>query len=219
MSPARILFFLKEPRPGAVKTRLAREVGDQAAADLYRAMAEDTLEVLHSLQVPVPITVCFAPASAREAVLSWLGPGLDYAAQAGQGLGARMLAAFEQAFAQGAGRAVLVGSDLPDLPAGHLALALDWLSTGPAPVFGPAPDGGYYLAGFTPQSLTPAAFADIPMSRPDTLARTLAALSAQGLQARLLPEHADLDTLEDLHRLRASPGARRLRAVLERLGR
>ena len=154
MTSARILFFLKEPRPGAVKTRLAREVGDQAAADLYRAMAEDTLEVLrsHPVPVPIPVTICFAPAEARQAVMSWLGPDLDYAAQEGTGLGARMFAALKQAFDQGAQRAVLVGSDLPDLPGGHVALALEWLAAHPAPVFGPAVDGGYYLAGFTPQS-------------------------------------------------------------------
>jgi glycosyltransferase A (GT-A) superfamily protein (DUF2064 family) len=253
-SPERILFFLKAPRPGTVKTRLAAELGPEAAALLYRAMAEDTLAALHAAGAPV--TACYAPADAGPEVAAWLGPDLDYAPQRGDGLGARMLHAFEEAFARGARRAVLVGSDLPDLPPGRVAEALRLLAgdcgpgpdpvpvpvpvpglapmpPGPVPgpmppgpgrtpacgpVFGPAEDGGYYLAGFTPDSLVPECLTAPPMSRPDTLARTLAVLRARGVEARLLAAHADLDRPGDLARAAQSPGAARLRAALAGLG-
>lgn len=214
-----ILFFVKEPRPGAVKTRLARHLGAQSAARLYRAMAEDTLAVL--LGTGLPVTVCHAPAGAGAAVGAWLGRDLDLVPQEGNGLGQRMLTAFRQAFARGADRAVLVGSDLPDLPPDRTVLALDLLARGQAPVFGPAADGGYYLAGFTPDTLDPAAFLDIPYSRPDTLARTLEALAARGRIPRLLPGHQDVDTLKDLDRLAALDApetAPRTRAALRSLG-
>lgn len=215
-SPERILFFLKAPRPGAVKTRLAAELGPEAAAVLYRAMAEDTLAALRAAGATV--TACYAPADAGPEVAAWLGPDLKYAPQRGEGLGARMLHAFEEAFARGARRAVLVGSDLPDLPPGRVAEALRLLREAPGPVFGPAEDGGYYLAGFTPASLVPECLTAPVMSRPDTLARTLAVLRARGVEARLLPAHADLDRPGDLARAAKAPGATRLRAALAGLG-
>ena len=44
MSDRTLVVFVKEPRPGAVKTRLAAEIGVDAAALVYRALAEGVLE-------------------------------------------------------------------------------------------------------------------------------------------------------------------------------
>ncbi|MGE4505278.1 MAG: hypothetical protein AB7D51_08005, partial [Desulfovibrionaceae bacterium] len=60
-----ILFFLKYPAPGEVKTRLAASIGPERAAELARAMAEDMLDELRWVE-EADLAVCFAPAE-REA--------------------------------------------------------------------------------------------------------------------------------------------------------
>jgi glycosyltransferase A (GT-A) superfamily protein (DUF2064 family) len=77
-----------------------------------------------------------------------LGPETAREAQHGADLGERMAAALTRAFARGAERAVLLGSDLPGVPPEAVRAALDALRTHDA-VLGPAEDGGYWLIGFT----------------------------------------------------------------------
>ena len=66
-----------------------------------------------------------------------------------------------------------INSDSPSLPAAYLAEAFTQLDQ-PAvdAVFGPCDDGGYYLIGW--KRPHPALVRDVAMSRPDTLAQTLA---------------------------------------------
>lgn len=61
-------------------------------------------------------------------------------------LGQRMQHALEQVLALGHARAVVVGTDVPDLAAAHLSSALRAVECYDV-VFGPAEDGGYYLVG------------------------------------------------------------------------
>ena len=39
-----LLVFVKAPRPGTVKTRLAGDLGDERAAAVYRAIAEEEIQ-------------------------------------------------------------------------------------------------------------------------------------------------------------------------------
>lgn len=204
----RVIVFLKFPEPGAVKTRLAAEVGDAAAARLARHFAEETLAAAASLGLPV--TVSFAPARRGGEFSSWLGSGYDYAPQRGEDLGLRMRHAFEDAFARGAERAVLVGTDAPDRPAEFLSEALARLDDHDA-VLGPALDGGYHLIALRRGSFAPEIFSGIDWSTPKVLAQTLDALREAGRTAYMLPPWRDIDDRSGLaDYLESHPEAARL---------
>ena len=111
---ALILFFVKYPEPGEVKTRLAATIGPDKAAELYAHFVLDLLAKLESTQLP--FKVCFYPEQKRDLMIGWLGDGYEYSLQKGVGLGERMATAFRDAFAGGHRRVILMGSDFPDLP-------------------------------------------------------------------------------------------------------
>ncbi len=148
-----IAVFGRIPRVGAGKTRLARGVGPERAAELARAFLLDGLE--RALRVaPDGAWFYVAPEPDREAAESLAdarevaGAGVRITLQDGPHLGARMHAAL--AALTTAGPALLVGADVPDLPTRLLRDALGRLagpSKSPRLVLGPAADGGFVLIG------------------------------------------------------------------------
>ncbi len=191
-----MLVFVRAPARGRVKTRLAASVGDDAALRVYRRLAEHTLREAAALAGEgVRVRVHHTPANAGEAVHAWLGDGPAYLPQAEGDLGARMEDAFARAFAAGAERVVIVGSDLPDLSADLLRRAFGLLDAHPA-VLGPARDGGYYLLGLT--RLVPGIFRGIAWSTSGVLAATLDRFRAAGIEPAMLEELADVDEAGDL---------------------
>ena len=101
MSDRTLVVFVKEPRPGAVKTRLAAEIGADEAALVYRALAEGVLEATTPRPGEYERLVFFDPHEARQALRAWL-PGVSLRAQAGAGQGARLTHAFARAIGRGA---------------------------------------------------------------------------------------------------------------------
>ena len=97
-----ILYFVKYPHPGQVKTRLAKSIGELEAADLYRLIAEQNLEIiLQALNVHTKLMIVFAPTSTEEEMAEWLGVDCDYLAQKGKDLTARLTNAFDDAYSRG----------------------------------------------------------------------------------------------------------------------
>ena len=109
-----IIVFLRSPDRGQVKTRLSRAIGRDAATGLYRCFVADLLEMLEATGYPVRLS--YTPADAGGQIKSWLGDEYAMFPQEGSDLGTRMANAFRRVFAEGASRALLVGTDLPDLP-------------------------------------------------------------------------------------------------------
>jgi rSAM/selenodomain-associated transferase 1 len=188
-----ILVFVRAPEPGRVKTRLAAEIGPDAALRVYRRLAEHA--VAEARAVDASLRIHHTPADAGDAVRRWLGDGAIYLPQADADLGRRMEAAFRAAFDDGFGRVVIIGSDLPGLSADVLRDAFRLLDTHPV-VLGPAIDGGYYLLGL--RAMVPGIFRGIPWSTPDVLSRTLDVLDTLGITPALLAPLADVDEAADL---------------------
>ena len=196
-APHRVLLaFVRAPESGRVKTRLAAAIGDRAALRVYVRLAEHTLGEARVLAAEgVEVRVHHAPGDADAAVRAWLGQGLAYLPQAEGDLGMRMRDAFARAFADGAERVVIVGSDLPEISAPLLRRAFDLLD-GCSAVVGPARDGGYYLLGLT--GMVGGIFEGIEWSTPGVLAATLERLRAAGVEPAMLEMLADVDTVQDL---------------------
>jgi rSAM/selenodomain-associated transferase 1 len=188
---------VKLPVKGNVKTRLAETIGDAAALALYRCFVSDTLAAVR--RTGYPTLVFFHPPDAQRAVTDWLGDDITFLPQEGADLGERMSAAFQKAFLR-CPRAVLVGSDIPDLPPASLHEAFEVLKTRDA-VIGPARDGGYYLIGFSSAGIVPAAFEGIEWGGPRVFEETLAILRKHGLNVHVLPTWDDIDDCHDLKAL------------------
>ena len=188
----RLAIFVRAPVRGRVKTRLVRDVGEDAAFAAYQELLAGTLTEL------APGRGDFAP----EIWVAGHAPQVDgwrrrfpVFRQPGGDLGARMAAAFAD------GVSVLVGCDIPHLAAGHVDLALRLLGEADV-VIGPTEDGGYCLIAMN--AARPALFAAIPWGTKQVLTATLAA--AGTLSVRLLDPLWDVDDGADLVRWRA--GAR-----------
>jgi uncharacterized protein len=190
-----ILIFLRAPEPGKVKTRLANRLGAKLAFSLYMHFVEDTLETVNGLGIPVRI--CFYPSRKKDKVTSWLGDRYTYWYQSGDHLGQRMATAFVRAFEDGVERAVLIGTDIPDLPAHIIEEALNALGSHDAAI-GPSADGGYYLIGFNAKGFLPAIFDGIGWGQADVFARTMEIFNKHKASVHQLPIWQDIDEYEDL---------------------
>src|SRR5512143_2826443 len=108
-----VILFIKAPLPGSVKSRLATGLGPDVAADLYRRLILDSVDTLAATGYSVRIH--YSPPEAKGLVAELLGQERPLLAQVGADLGEKMENAFYDAFSAGYERAILVGSDIPEL--------------------------------------------------------------------------------------------------------
>ena len=190
-----LLVFARVPALGRVKSRLAAGVGQPAALAVYRELLAITNTAI--VEAGVPATVWLADTATAMPTAAETHEWAAHAArcQPEGDLGARMTTAFATAFAAGAGRVAIIGTDCPGLRASHLHQAFAALETADV-VLGPATDGGYYLLGLRqPQ---PELFQHKTWSTDSVLADTVADARRLGLRVALLPELRDVDDAEDL---------------------
>jgi rSAM/selenodomain-associated transferase 1 len=201
---AHLIVFAREPELGRVKTRLAAGIGAEAALAVYRELLALTAAAVTAAQVPATVWLAEAPAGSDPAQTRPEWPGLPWRVQPAAGvLGERMAQAFDEAFAAGAGRVVIIGTDCPGLSAELLRQAFDQLLSHEL-VVGPADDGGYYLLGMN--KLQPELFADKAWSTASVLPDTLADAARLGLRVAQLPTLHDVDSAQDLATWRGHPG-------------
>jgi len=184
-----LVLFARQPQLGAVKRRLAADIGATAALRFYRATLRDIAWRLgrdRRWQTWLAVT----PDRAATNPALWPAPpGTVIIGQGGGDLGARMARPFALL---PPGPVVIVGSDIPELQPGDIAAAFAALGDHDL-VFGPAADGGYWLVGARRRpALPPGLFAQVRWSSPHALADTLAHLPAT-CRVALVAEHADID--------------------------
>lgn len=192
MPTATLLVFLKAPIPGRVKTRLAAEIGPDEAARLYRSWISQVLEAIQPLRPGFKIVGYFDGASAAD-FLDWHHLADEWTRQPPGDLGHRLAVGFQRTHADGS-PVLAIGTDCLAIDADLVRAAIDALNDHDA-VFGPTPDGGYYLVG-TCRHL-PGFFDGIRWSSPHTLADHLERCREMTWSVTLLPERADIDTLAD----------------------
>jgi rSAM/selenodomain-associated transferase 1 len=183
-----LIVFVKAPRPGAVKTRLAKTMGAAGACAAYRRLVETVLGNLSRLN---GVELRHTPDDAAAEFQVWLRPGWPTRPQGEGDLGARMQRAFDEHFAAGAQRVVIVGSDCPEVTVGDIREAWKGLKSSDL-VIGPATDGGYWLIGL--RQAQPRLFEAMAWGSETVLAETLLRAKAAQLQVKLLRILTDVDT-------------------------
>jgi len=196
-----LLIFLRYPEPGKVKRRLSEEIGSERAAEVYEKLIRRTLGVAFDFKLRAPesrIVLFHTPDDPFEKLKKKFKGPWEFCVQEGEHLGVRMDNALRAAFAAGARRAVLIGTDLADIEAGDIEGA--FRNTGEkVAVLGPAADGGFYLIG-----------TDRPVGAPlhssvwgtgEVFSRTARELESAGFRVRAAAERNDVDRKRDLERL------------------
>jgi rSAM/selenodomain-associated transferase 1 len=183
-------------RPGSVKTRLARSIGNARASQLYRHFVVVLLRRLQAAGDRRILAYC--PVERRAEFAEITPVAWELAPQSPGDLGQRICAFFAAHLKHEQDRVVLIGTDSPTLPIQIINDAFESLRTNPV-VLGPTSDGGYYLVGATGR--VPPIFAGIDWSSSLVWQQTLGRLHEAGSRFAELPVWYDVDDLADLRQI------------------
>jgi len=205
------LVVAKAPVPGLAKTRLAATVGNEMAAVIASAALLDTLDAV--LATPVASRVVAMTGDLGEArngkVIREKLSHFTVIGQRGDSFAERLAHAHaDTAATVGEHPIIQVGMDTPQITGELLARCGKSLLETDA-VLGPATDGGWWLLGVRSAQMADC-LRDVPMSQSDTGGLTLKALRDNNIEVSMMEELADVDTADDVERVRRScpPGNR-----------
>lgn len=194
-----VVVMARAPRLGEGKSRLRSVLTGQERLELQEAFLRDTVDLALNSSVG-RVYLAVTPPDAVPWAEREFGAEVATISQVGDDLGQRMLNAIYQAAEDGHRPIIVIGTDAPLLSAEHLRAALQTLTRADV-CFGPSEDGGYYLvASNEPQA---ALFENVAWGTDRVLNTSLARARDAGLKCELLDELYDVDTPDDLERLRA----------------
>lgn len=192
MTPT-LVVMVKEPHPGRVKTRLGKDIGLTASAWWFRHQVARLLRRIEDPRWQVVLAV----APDHEGLQSRVWPA--HLARVPQGPGnlgdrmARILRGMPK------GPVCIIGADIPGVTRARIAEAFKALGNHDA-VFGPAPDGGYWLVGLKRQRpVPPGLFDGVRWSSEHALQDSAATMP--GLKIARVATLRDVDTVADLKAL------------------
>ncbi len=186
----------KVPLAGTVKTRLQPILSPEKCAELADAFLQDAIKKAESICKNV--ILAYSPAGQSDYFNGVISSKITLVEQKGEDLGEKMSNTFEFAFFDDPDSAVvLIGTDSPTFPAVYLARAFSTLETDAEIVLGKSKDGGFYLIGL--RKPVPELFAEIAWSSPRVFTQMTENLKKLNIEnLKLMPEHYDVDTPEDL---------------------
>lgn len=186
--PELIIIFLRNLVKGKVKTRLAKDLGEEETLQIYQSLCYQTIRLASQVEADVHL---------------YYSDFIDYSLgnynsflQEGKDLGERMSNAFEIGLRQYS-KVVLIGTDCPYITLDELTTAFQSLDFNDL-VIGPCYDGGYYLIGMN--RIHAHLFKDMPWSTNEVLDKTLEKCCSNKLSYILLKKYYDIDTIEDWKR-------------------
>lgn len=202
-----VLVVAKAPVPGVAKTRLARVVGPQIAADLAAAALLDTLQACEDAFPPDARVVALRGALGRAArgteiagrLRTWYVIG-----QRGDDFPTRLVAAHADAAVAVGGPVLQVGMDTPQVDAADLTGMGESLRAGTHDaVLAPADDGGWWALGVRRPRLA-RCLQGVPMSTAHTGRDTCNVLRRSGAEVWIGPSRRDVDEAGDAAAVAAS---------------
>jgi len=142
---AALIVVAKKPVPGFSKTRLCPPLTPADAAEFYRYLMLDTVELAGKLDI-ADHSLAYTPPDALSYFRRLAPDGFRLVEQQGATLGERLANALDHHFKLGYRRVVIMNSDGPTLPPVHLKEAFSGLDHADI-TLGMGHDGGYYLIG------------------------------------------------------------------------
>jgi len=191
------ILFLKYPEAGRVKTRLAKDIGADKAAEFYRLLTES---IIMSCAVPdIDMLLFIEPYERLADFQAWLGDDMKFYPQTNGDLGKRMYEALRVAMKEGYDNCIITGSDIPQLNSDVIHEALEKMQDA---VIGKSYDGGYYLIGFRKETLTDAVFTDMEWSTESVFTETMLRFENAGLKTAETYTLSDIDDINDLKKMK-----------------
>jgi rSAM/selenodomain-associated transferase 1 len=197
----RLIIFARTPVLGTVKTRLCPPLTPEQTLGLYRAFLTDQCRLMRSLAAPWrELEICLdGPWDDENDRLIDL-KGLSITQQVDGDLGVRLHAAFENSWHQGMQSTLILGSDAPTLPTGHILQALERLEQGARAVVSPAEDGGFILIGLSEP--VEELFREIPWGGEHVLETVTLRAQNAGIDLKRIEGWYDVDDIGSLLKLR-----------------
>lgn len=196
----RLYIAAKAPRPGLVKTRLARTIGQEAAVALYIAFLRDLAGRFSRKGLEATWFISPDDCWSEIAEATGIAGSTPVVGQGPGSWGERQDRLFEAAARRGENPVVLIGSDSPQISFDYVQGAFAQLEEHDV-VMGPVQDGGYCLLGMRGYHDV---LAGVPMSHPQVLDAIRSRALSRGLSVALLPWTFDVDEIEDLAPLEAA---------------
>ncbi len=205
--PPVVIVFAKAPIAGRAKTRLTPAITAASAAALQDAFVRDTLRSL--LDFPAAEVELHTDVETD----AWTDLAVPRRVQYEGDLGLKMFHALHDALQAGHPQAMILGSDVPDLPPSHVQSLLHLTAD---IALGSCPDGGYW--GIAARRVHPRMFDGVEWSSGRERQQTEAACQKCGLSVASGPSWDDVDTPADLVRLKDSRSAPASAAEINRIG-
>lgn len=190
MKQKAVIVFVKNPEPGKVKTKLAKDIGDAAAAEAYKQLLQHTHDVLLNADADKFV---FYLGDVNRLDL-WENTLFYKQVQHGNDFGERMQHAFAFLFQLQYEKVVMIHSDSPQLSSDHLQEAFDQLKTNDIAI-GPNTSGAYYLLGL--RSFFAPFFLNKDWNSKTVYNSTLEDATAAGLTVATIDQLKVVDTLND----------------------
>jgi len=183
-----LVIFVKAPRMGRIKTRLAKDIGNFNAWRFYRSTVNGLIKRVG--QGKWDTVICVSPDNYKG---SFFDSRYKATSQGGGDLGKRMQRVFDD---MPKGKIVLIGGDIPSIEKHHITRAFEALKNNQV-VFGPADDGGFWLVGMrrARNRITP--FVNVSWSSADTMKETAANIKPN-VRVAYVDRLNDVDTAADL---------------------
>lgn len=182
-----LIVFTKNPVVGKVKTRLAKDIGDNMALRVYMQLLKHTREITQELDFCENKIFYDEFIPARD---NWKEDTYDKYVQSEGDLAAKMINAYKLMFDEGYERVIIISPDCPDLTGVRIKQAFTLLKTKDF-VLGPLVDGGYYLLGMN--KFNPAVLEGMEFGNGTAYAETLKRIEDLGASVKELPETYDVD--------------------------
>jgi Uncharacterized protein conserved in bacteria len=186
-----LIIFYRNPKMGAVKTRLAATIGKKKALSIFNKLAVHTKNITESLTMDKIVFY----SDSMDLMDIWPNATYLKTLQKGEGLGDKMEHAFTSGFESGYDSICIIGTDCYELTSEIVTHAFQALQQADV-VIGPALDGGYYLLGMG--SLHVELFRNKRWSTQTVFQDTLRDIEALGLNHVRLQQLRDVDTEDDL---------------------
>ncbi len=188
-----ILCFCKHPLEGLVKSRLAKDIGNVPAAEVYGVLLDETVKTIGNLSYKV-FLYCYPDAHHPSFRRYKTELDLLLEKQHGEDLGIKMYNAIKNHLNANT-NVILIGTDCLEIDAPYINKAFEQLNSGVDIVLGPATDGGYALIGAN--KIDKSIFEDINWSTDQVLKQTEAKIKELNWKYHCLSKVRDLDNLED----------------------
>jgi len=185
-----LIIFVRIPELGKVKTRLAKDLGEEKALEVYKELLQHTHDI--SVDLECDKFVFYTDRIENDDI--WENDLFSKYQQEGDSLGDRMMLAFHKLLQLNYKNVVIIGSDCPSLSPIIINEAFERLENDDI-VIGPSSDGGYYLLGMS--KLFPELFQHKKWSSDSVLADTIKDTVKLQKQYSFLTELSDIDTIED----------------------